>query len=279
MLNLIKPTYNFFNVHKTHYLQRLKSTAQDNFIWQLTPIQEQGIENAYKDYERLFNLNNLNLLQKYHFFSDTEKENYKSLYNYSLAYFRNFKKELTYIDGTKIGDCPFCEHGKPNTLDHIIPKAEFPEFCDNLLNLVPMCSNCNSHKGKEYLDSNNEILFINLYKDQIPDVQYLILEINKENGEFDIEFKLETSLISDLTIRQKLLNTYIKLQLFDFYKELSFKRISTFTQQLKNLKTTHTQSEIKDIIKSEYYLKNFWEHVLIRGIVDNQEYYDFLFNN
>lgn len=53
-------------------------------------------------------------------------------------------------DGLKVttnGKCPFCgEIGHVRTLDHFIPKANFPLYSVLPVNLVPCCRDCNSDK-------------------------------------------------------------------------------------------------------------------------------------
>ncbi|MEP5267108.1 MAG: HNH endonuclease [Lentilitoribacter sp.] len=47
--------------------------------------------------------------------------------------------------------CPFCGNPKkPDTLDHFIPKDQWPEYSIFSNNLVPQCRNCAPIKGEEY---------------------------------------------------------------------------------------------------------------------------------
>lgn len=62
--------------------------------------------------------------------------------------------------------CPFCgEMGKPNTLDHYLPKEVFPEFAITPTNLVPMCDKCQTEKGNDYLDDDGNKAFLHPYFD------------------------------------------------------------------------------------------------------------------
>lgn len=58
---------------------------------------------------------------------------------------------------TKI--CPFCDIDSVSSLDHYLPKDNFPSLAITPLNLVAMCTECNSKKG-EYVDEtgNEQIL-------------------------------------------------------------------------------------------------------------------------
>ena len=45
------------------------------------------------------------------------------------------------------GVCPICGRGAPKTLDHFLPKSEYPLLCVTPCNLVPICRDCNTEKG------------------------------------------------------------------------------------------------------------------------------------
>ena len=42
------------------------------------------------------------------------------------------------------GKCPFCMISEPNTLEHYLLEAKYPEYIIFVPNLVPCCSQCNS---------------------------------------------------------------------------------------------------------------------------------------
>lgn len=60
--------------------------------------------------------------------------------------------------GAKYARCPLCGQRDVKTIDHYLPKQQYPEFSVFLANLVPCCSDCNKAKG-EYLPTE--------YADQI----------------------------------------------------------------------------------------------------------------
>ncbi|VVS91052.1 HNH endonuclease [Desulfoluna spongiiphila] len=53
--------------------------------------------------------------------------------------------------------CPFCGGiGRPSTLDHFLPKANFPQFSVLPTNLVPCCKDCNSGEKKTGFATTDE---------------------------------------------------------------------------------------------------------------------------
>lgn len=64
--------------------------------------------------------------------------------------------------------CPSCGgHVVPGTLDHYLPKTEFPEFAVLLLNLTPMCNACQESKGATYLTAGNTKKYLHSYFDEV----------------------------------------------------------------------------------------------------------------
>lgn len=64
--------------------------------------------------------------------------------------------------------CCLCGLRAASELDHFLPKKLFPEFAAYSANLVPVCGTCNKSKGPEYKDSNNGLLFIHAYLNDLP---------------------------------------------------------------------------------------------------------------
>ena len=46
--------------------------------------------------------------------------------------------------------CPFCTMRKVKTIDHFLPKSEYPSYAITPLNLVPCCRDCNMDKKISY---------------------------------------------------------------------------------------------------------------------------------
>lgn len=72
--------------------------------------------------------------------------------------------------------CPYCMLDRPKTLDHYIPKDEFPEYAMFVRNLIPCCYDCNNKKDELW---RKGILrqFIHYYNDHILNHQFLYSEL------------------------------------------------------------------------------------------------------
>jgi hypothetical protein len=74
--------------------------------------------------------------------------------------------------------CPACgELGRPNTLDHYLPKNIYPHFCVTPVNLFPMCDACQLAKGTKVGDLSSPRFFVHPYFDAIVAEQVLSLKI------------------------------------------------------------------------------------------------------
>ncbi len=71
--------------------------------------------------------------------------------------------------------CPACgEDGSPGTLDHYLPKTEFPELSVCLVNLTPMCSKCQGKKSDDYLTDAGHKAFLHPYYDRVEECLFHI---------------------------------------------------------------------------------------------------------
>lgn len=74
--------------------------------------------------------------------------------------------------------CPACgEAGRPNTLDHYLPKGKYPHFSVTPYNLFPMCDACQGKKKEKTGDAGNPRFFLHPYFDVFLANQVLELSI------------------------------------------------------------------------------------------------------
>jgi hypothetical protein len=76
------------------------------------------------------------------------KKELVSVYTYRMAKAgapgRSIYEEIRSLAPLDI--CPLCDHGVVSTLDHHLPKANYPVLAVTPLNLIPACSDCNKSK-------------------------------------------------------------------------------------------------------------------------------------
>lgn len=92
-------------------------------------------------------------------------------------------------------ECPSCGYPRePDTLDHFLPKEDWPEYAIFPNNLVPQCRDCAPVKGKRYYCTKaNSAMFLHpIYSDAIASIQFRI-DVSLQNGkpQFSIVFSIE----------------------------------------------------------------------------------------
>lgn len=181
------------------------------------------------------------------------------------------RDELLYPDIEDFDSCPFCGIGEPTTLDHYLPKENFPEFSVLAKNLIPICGVCNSnYKGSKWIE-NGQRLFIHTYYDIFPDECFLNASITV-NNKVTIEF-LPIAVGNEPYFSDLFDKHFKKLALKKRYRikaasEISRKRRSlerifvrggTARDVARSLQTEASELEVE-------YSKNHWKPVLYKAL-------------
>jgi hypothetical protein len=74
------------------------------------------------------------------------------------------------------GRCPLCGSRMVRTLDHYLPKSEFPLLCAAPDNLVPCCSDCNTEKKQASPRSVSDV-FVHPYFDRVDADRWLYASV------------------------------------------------------------------------------------------------------
>lgn len=271
------------NIYESDSYLFHKENLENHPSAKLDVKKESKLEKAFLEYEDAFVMDDLKSLTPYTFLSEEEKKKHLNLYNHTNDDDNRFHKLLNTLLTDENGRkqyCPLCEINTANTLDHILPKKVdkgFPEFCDMPLNLFPMCGECNTNKGEKWLDTTGSIKYLNLYRDELPNVQFLFVSVNLENSILTPNFFLKTDIL-DTSISEKLKNTFFDFRIKNKYDEqgcLVFDEIKAAIQMLKKYETN--KDIIKQNIRNDRNKLNYWKDVLFRECMDNADVFDFLY--
>jgi 5-methylcytosine-specific restriction endonuclease McrA len=91
--------------------------------------------------------------------------------------------------------CPYCTIAPPKTLDHYLPRNDYPEFSVLPINLVPACSGCNTSRG--FRDRTGARALIHPYFDTIPNERLLVATIRIVDGAPDATFSVDRTQAKD----------------------------------------------------------------------------------
>ncbi len=214
MRTLTPYSKDIFEFHKSVVSRKRKREGDPNYKVRLKDLLD-DLESMFKDYKELVEEDNLESIIA-HGYTGVSKLDLLSLYSYRSKLLIELKLLVTTIGERKFNICQMCTVEPVRSFDHIVPKEEFPEFIVNPINLFPCCTTCNSKKGARWLEGK-ERLFLNLYYDNLPDLEY----INVSFKEYPVpEFSLNEHML-DPNIFRLLQSHYKELDLFGRFRESS----------------------------------------------------------
>ncbi|CAJ0683627.1 hypothetical protein LMG18091_00018 [Ralstonia wenshanensis] len=176
--------------------------------------------------------------------------------------------------------CPACgEQGRPQTLDHYLPKSTYPHFCVTPANLFPMCDACQQAKGSKVGDIRSPRYFIHPYYDVFVGEQVLSLEIRAPFeapafvfGAADDLEPAETRLVES-HIRELGLTARYTVFFRNQHRRLLrlVDRMRASNQDVRaTLETFRFDASHQSV--------NSWEHVFYEAVLENAALMDYLCN-
>lgn len=125
----------------------------------------------------------------------------------------------------ELDECPYCGHPlPPRTLDHFLPKDDWPEFAIFSNNLVPQCVDCAPIKGSRYYcDSHNQALFLHpMYSSALSTVRFCIdVTLEKGQPKFVPKFNIldEVSIEDEWRIKLHIESLGVKQRINDYCQD------------------------------------------------------------
>jgi 5-methylcytosine-specific restriction endonuclease McrA len=176
--------------------------------------------------------------------------------------------------------CPACgELGRPNTLDHYLPKDLYPHFCVTPVNLFPMCDACQLAKGTKIGDVQSPRFFIHPYFDTFVAEQVLRLEINApfDAPAFSLGIVDELEPSHQSLIRSHMRELAIQRRYASFFRNQHRRllrlvhRMRVVGQDVQQTLTTFKYGAAEPSL-------NAWDHVFYAAVSDNPDMIDYLTN-
>ena len=178
--------------------------------------------------------------------------------------------------------CPSCgEDGAPGTLDHYLPKTEYPELSVCLVNLTPMCSKCQGKKSDDYLTEDNEKAFLHPYFDQIDECLFSINIEPPFNNPLRFSIILKNTVNGEL---KRLVESHIAG--IDFINRVE---IFCENKHLHLLKLMAEEREDEEPLKAEQLIRRFlrqeqkkalnaWGSIYYQSVLKSPDVLDYLNN-
>ncbi len=213
------------------------------------------------------------------------KDKFINLYNSKPGVIKTEIMDLLRHQGLTF--CPFCsEPGRPNTLDHYLPKSEYPEYSILSKNLVPMCDICQGSdaKGSKVLDLNDKRLFLHPYYDEIGDLEILVLKIKPPYVKgTNFQLNVNPSIV-DAELKE-LCSRHIKeLNIDKRYREYfssQYIRLKKLVRQM--LSRGIRSNELKDKLIFFYEERlitgiNYWDTIFYKSVLNNDDLLEYLYD-
>ncbi|WEK03868.1 MAG: hypothetical protein P0Y65_16990 [Candidatus Devosia phytovorans] len=187
---------------------------------------------------------------------------------------------LKTLDAHLLTMCPACgEPGRPNTLDHYLPKTQFPHFCVTPHNLFPMCDACQTEKGSKTGDAEHPRFFIHPYFDVFAAQQVLHLRIQAPYDPPAFKIVPSPHLSSDET---RLVDRHLReLDIGRRYQEYC---VTAFPRLVRLCASARQSGQsVPDSLQlfADHFVDpspNGWDHVLYSAAIGDPGFLDYLTN-
>ena len=177
------------NIHQvfTEAVLRKKDTALKARLDSITL----DVVRCYNSYKEYFEKNQLELLAADAVCAKSQND-LRILYSFKSKVIKDLKRKIDDVQLNIISNtCQNCTINSVNTMDHVLGQALFPEHAVNPLNLFPSCGECNGYKS-DTLVKDGKRKFLNLYLDNLPEKQYLFVDIDRDiNNDLQWSFNIE----------------------------------------------------------------------------------------
>lgn len=236
------------------------------------------LETIYLDYDESFANNTLELIQPKGYIGQ-ENIDLAELYNYKMIPFQNLRTELTTTESGRSVKCQNCTINDSNTFDHLIPQSEFIEYSVHPKNLICSCGDCNGRKNSIWRKDGKRTS-LNLYLDQLPQNQYLFVELSIGNIRTEVTFYLDNSAGKvNVDMYDLIQSHYKKLDLCRRFSEGADTVITSFKNILSAF-TTNPQDKSQQMQMIMDYLErervafgfNHWQTILKHALVNDPDF-------
>jgi len=181
-----------------------------------------------------------------------------------------------------VARCPFCGISESSTLDHYLPKEQYPEFSVFPKNLVPSCADCNTRKRDRILDEGTNVrMFLHPCYDVIPDTEFLTVHARMEADALILSYRLTRPAGMALRTFLHLRSHFNQLNLADRYRRMGLEHLGG---QYPALRRAYGPGEdagrvAEKLIEGaadfeEVSGPNYWLAKLYRALADNDGFCD-----
>lgn len=263
-------------------LKSKKNSIQDPHYKDRVGLLRPSISTKMDEYDAAFATNSLTSLNQFGY-ANQNKTDLLKLYSYRNSRIKNLKSIVTTDQYNRIiNTCQNCTINEVSSLDHILPKDEFPEFSIHPRNLFPSCTKCNGHKSVNWRNGTQPI-FLNLYLDILPNIQYLFVDLNISASSILVNFTINNVNGIAQNLFSLIESHYSRLNLLNRFKENCHDTIINLKYTILEEKNHLTKQQIISITEGRITKEriafgyNYWKSVLVLALINNDDFMDPLF--
>lgn len=268
---------NCFEFHE-EIVERKREKDNDPTYKNRLNILNNKVEMLFQHFEEEFQNNNLDAIRS-NGYSGQDFRDLQSLYSYRSKKIQSLKKELTTDENNRVDNtCQNCTINEINSFDHYFPQSNYAEFIVNPHNLIPSCTKCNAKKNN-VIFKNGHRIFINHYKDVLPDVQYLFVDIIIHDN-IEVVFHLDNINNIDDEVFQLITSHYTCLDLLTRFQLSSNNIISELDTEIRNYSSKLPIETIQQVVLQQCsdcfrkFGKNHWKYILKKSLIEDSDFLD-----
>ncbi|GGP41020.1 HNH endonuclease [Streptomyces abikoensis] len=171
----------------------------------------------------------------------------------------------------RFGRCPLCGERHVETVDHQLPKGDYPLLAVVPVNLVPACRSCNALKG-EAAPASAEEQTLHPYYDDIGKQQWLFARV-LEDAPAAVEFFVKPPEEWDKVLVARVRRHFRMFKLGDLYGPHAAAEMSSLRHYLKGMDTQAVAAHLGKMADSLFVDDlNHWRGVMYQALAANSWY-------
>ena len=174
--------------------------------------------------------------------------------------------------------CPACgESGRPNTLDHFLPKGVYPQFAIVPHNLFPMCDACQGAKLEKTGDADDPKFFIHPYYDRFSVPKLVSLTISPPFATPAFEVRANPALLENeqKLVSRHLLELEVNTRFIDYFRE-QYRRILRLAGEIRESESDLSVTFGYFRFAANSISTNSWDCIVYDAVLSNDDLIQYL---
>lgn len=172
----------------------------------------------------------------------------------------------------KHGICPFCDHRPVSTLDHLLPKRQFPSLAVTPDNLVGACADCNKTK-LAFAPASVEQVILHPYFDHVEGERWLAARV-VEGPVAAVIFRTRAVAAWSDTLNERVRRQFGMLGLGLLYGAQAAREISGLARLLGQIRDSRGAAGVREELRRQAETRevvrlNSWQSVFYRTLSES----------